>query len=102
MLFSAAILTNICPFLRPTIPSCNHIFNLANTIVTDFFFNLDQNFMLNHITIVDRKTKSFYCYPFIYFSYKRSAALGQFVIHRGLIISVIQVKRGSKYVTLFS
>lgn len=25
------------------------------------------------------------------FSYKRSAALGQFVIHRGLIISVIQV-----------
>ena len=25
------------------------------------------------------------------FSYKRSAALGQFVIHRGLIISVMQV-----------
>lgn len=28
---------------------------------------------------------------FIFFSYKRSAALSQFVIHRGLIISVMQV-----------
>ena len=31
-----------------------------------------------------------YCLYFL-FSYKRSAALGQFVIHRGLIISVMQV-----------
>ena len=33
-----------------------------------------------------------FCYR-LYFlsSYKRSAALGQFVIHRGLIISVMQV-----------
>ena len=31
-----------------------------------------------------------HCLYFL-FSYKRSAALGQFVIHRGLIISVMQV-----------
>ena len=33
-----------------------------------------------------------FCYRLYFlFSYKRSAALGQFVIHRGLIISVMQV-----------